>query len=126
MVWKMSKHFEYLKERKVPLEEDLTPDDNEKQNSRWPVIQQAHQERRITYFVKGRVYVDNKTDLMPAFSSEDQFCFLQINSCQITVTAVLLNKSFTVNARKALFLSAKKLRCRLLSDSRHVTWKSVL
>lgn len=60
MIWKMSKHAEYLKQRNLRFKEDLTPEDREKRNRLWPLIQQARQEKKIAFFVGGRAFVDNK------------------------------------------------------------------
>lgn len=60
MIWKISKHSEYLKLRNLRFKEDLIPEDREKRNRLWPLIQQARQEKKITFFVGGRAFVDNK------------------------------------------------------------------
>lgn len=60
MVWKMSKHSEYLKQRNLRFKEDLTPEDREKRNRLWPLILQARKEKKLAFFVGGRAFVDNK------------------------------------------------------------------
>lgn len=59
-VWKMSKNHGYLKQRKLHFKEDLTPEDREKRNRLWPLIQKAREEKKMAFFVGGRAFIDNK------------------------------------------------------------------
>lgn len=60
IIWKAAKKSDYLMAKKLRIKEDLSPEDRERRNQLWPIIEKARKEGKSAYFVGARAFVDRK------------------------------------------------------------------
>ncbi|RXN17132.1 general transcription factor II-I repeat domain-containing 2-like protein [Labeo rohita] len=59
-LWKAAKNSPYLTKHHLRLAEDLFPEDRERRNKLWPLVEKARQQGRRAYFVGPKAYIDGK------------------------------------------------------------------
>ncbi|KAI2665777.1 putative methyltransferase At1g27930 [Labeo rohita] len=60
LVWRQTKHSEYLRYHKLRFTEDLTQADRMLRMKLWPLVEAARKEGKRAFFVGGRAFVDEK------------------------------------------------------------------
>ncbi|RXN35673.1 hypothetical protein ROHU_003627 [Labeo rohita] len=59
-LWKAAKNSPYLTKHHLRFAEDLSPEDRERRNKLWPLVEKARQQGRRAYFVGPKAFIDGK------------------------------------------------------------------
>lgn len=67
-LWKAAKSSTFLADNHLRFAEDLSPDDRERRQQLWPLVEKARQEGHRAYFVGPKAFVDGKELTPPKIS----------------------------------------------------------
>ncbi|XP_053179039.1 interferon-induced protein with tetratricopeptide repeats 5-like [Scomber japonicus] len=129
-IWKDARTSKLLKERKIQIFEDLTPETKDARNKLWPMVEQARKEGKRAGFRGACALIDvfsrasglqlnlNKCELLPIKDcSSTSICNIPVKD-SVTYLGIIINK----NADSSAAQSQTTLEAKLGALQCHFTW----